>query len=113
MTVFPFHMLHFLVPQSRENKKIFDVFLLTLFIHLVPTTASNNQTHPASEEGLCLTVSSKDSTGNEVEMIREEAGMVGEEDKSDGLLSDPQEEGSKQISSAGTFLPRNNLGHPF
>lgn len=48
MTGFPFHMLHFLVPQSRENKKIFDIFLPTLFMHLVHMTASNQQTHPAS-----------------------------------------------------------------
>lgn len=48
VTVFPFHMLQFLVPQSRENERISDVFLPTLFMHLVHTTASNHQTHPAN-----------------------------------------------------------------
>lgn len=48
MTAFPLHMLHFLVAQSRESEKIFDVFLPALFMHLVHMTASNHQTRPAS-----------------------------------------------------------------
>lgn len=120
MTVFPFHMLHFLVPQSRENKKIYDVFLLTLLMHLVCTTASNHQTHPASvprKKGCVSLSAAKVALETRWRWPERRQGWwgnrTGKWDMSDGLLSDPRAEGGKQISSAGTFLHRNNLGHSF
>lgn len=120
MTVFPFHMLHFPVPQGREIKKIFDVFLLTLLMHLVHMTANSHRTHPASvprKKGCVSLSAAKVALEIRWRWAERRQGWWGKRtgkwDTSDGLLSDPRAEGGKQISSAGTFLHRNNLGHLF
>jgi len=101
------------VPQSRENEKMFDVFLPNLFMYLVHTIASNHQIHPASllyfagSQGLSVAVSSKGSAGNRMAVTRQQAGMVGGRGAGDGscLMDCWQTPEQKEANKSALLAP--------
>lgn len=108
---FLFKRFPFLVPQSRRDEKVFDVFLPTLFMHLVYTSASNHRTCSASlwyftaRKGLSLAVRSKDSTENQLEVTTQWAGMFGRLEDGTCLMDCCQTPEQKEANKSALLAP--------